>query len=54
MAEILQICPNDHPPFADLLVRFEQAAVAAEINIETVVLSPSIGQPVAGMTYPNV
>ena len=54
MAEILQICPNDHPPFADLLVRFEQAAVAAEINIETVVLSPSIGQPVAGMTYLNV
>ena len=50
-AGVLQIAPNDHPPFGDILTAYRQALESLNVEAQTVVLSPPRGEPVAGCTY---
>ena len=48
---VLQIAPNDHPPFGDILAIYHQALVSLGATVQTLVLSPATGAPVADATY---
>ena len=49
--EVLQIAPNDHPPFGDILSVYQSALGRLGVRVQTLVLSPATGAPVAGATY---
>lgn len=48
---VLQIAPNDHPPFADILETYQQALTAIGVGVETLVLGDPVGEPVPGCRY---
>ena len=50
---VLQIAPNDHPPFGDILSIYQQALAGLGATVQTLILSPATGTPVAGreVTY---
>lgn len=52
--EVLQIAPNDHPPFGDILRTYQLALDELGMKTQTLVLSPPVGEPVAGCTYLNL
>lgn len=49
--EVLQIAPNDHPPFGDILSVYQLALGRLGVRVQTLVLSPATGAPVRGATY---
>lgn len=49
--EVLQIAPNDHPPFGDILSVYQLALDRLGVRVQTLVLAPATGAPVAGVTY---
>ena len=53
-AHVLQIAPNDHPPFADILAVYQSALKTLGASVQTLVLSPARGTPVPGCTYLDV
>ncbi len=48
---VLQIAPNDHPPFADILETYQQALALVNAGVETLVLGEPRGEPVPGCRY---
>lgn len=48
---VLQIAPNDHPPFGDILSTYNKALDLLGVRVQTLVLSPATGEPVPGCTY---
>ena len=50
---ILQVCPNDHPPFADVLTTYESALRLAGLSVQTIVLQAPTGDPLPNVTYLN-
>ncbi|MEM8765879.1 MAG: glycosyltransferase [Pseudomonadota bacterium] len=48
---VLQLAPNDHPPFADLLLSYRLALESLGCEVETVCLAPPKGAAVAGIHY---
>lgn len=50
-ADVLQIAPNDHPPFSDILAIYQRALSGLGARVETLVLSPARGKPVSGCSY---
>jgi glycosyltransferase involved in cell wall biosynthesis len=53
-ADVLQIAPNDHPPFGDILTIYQRALTSLGARVETLVLAPARGTPVSGCTYLNL
>lgn len=51
--EVLQLCPNDHPPFADLCLVYAKALALLGLKCTTVFFSPALGKPVKGALYLN-
>lgn len=51
--EVLQLCPHDHPPFADLCVVYAKALARLGLKCTTVFFSPALGTPVKGALYLN-
>ena len=51
---VLQICPSDHPPFADICRVYVQALHAIGCQPTTVFLAPPHGKPLAGAIYLNL
>jgi glycosyltransferase involved in cell wall biosynthesis len=51
MADVLQIAPNDHPPFGDILSIYERAFEHLGVTVDTLVLSPAQAAPLPGCTY---
>ncbi len=49
--QVLQIAPNDHPPFGDILSVYQSALGRLGVRVQTLVLSPATGKPVLGATY---
>jgi glycosyltransferase involved in cell wall biosynthesis len=49
--DVLQIAPNDHPPFADLLETYRLALTTIGATVETRVLAEPRGEPVPGCDY---
>lgn len=49
--DVLQVTPNDHPPFADILCTYQRAFERLGAGVQTLVLSPPRAEPVAGCTY---
>jgi hypothetical protein len=50
-AAILQICPNDHPPFRDLCGAYESAAECLGAAATTVFLEPPRAEPLENAVY---
>ena len=48
---LLQVCPNDHPPFLDICTVYEVAAARIGRHLSTVFLSPANAEPLAGAVY---
>lgn len=48
---VLQICPNDHPPFLDICDVYQRAVAELGQGVLTVFLSPAHGEPLAGAIY---
>jgi len=48
---LMQVCPNDHPPFRDICHTYAAAARSLGWEVETVFLGPARGQPLAGARY---
>lgn len=48
---LLQVCPNDHPPFRDLCGVYQRAAESLGHSAQTVFLAPPHGAPVPGAVY---
>ncbi len=53
-AGVLQIAPNDHPPFGDILTIYQQALAELDVSVQTIVLSPARAAPVAGCDYLDI
>ncbi len=51
--DVLQLCPHDHPPFADLCVVYAKALRLLGLKCTTVFFSPPLGTPVKGAIYLN-
>jgi len=49
--DVLQIAPNDHPPFADLLDTYRLALTSIGATVATRVLGAPTGEPVPGCDY---
>ncbi|MBM4204884.1 MAG: glycosyltransferase family 4 protein [Gammaproteobacteria bacterium] len=49
--EVLQLCPHDHPPFADLCVVYAKALRQLGLKCTTVFFSPPLGTPVKSAMY---
>lgn len=49
--QVLQIAPNDHPPFGDILSTYQLALARLGASTQTLVLAPPTAEPVAGCTY---
>ncbi len=50
---LLQVCPNDHPPFADICSYYEAAARSLGWRPRTVMLHRRATEPVPGFEYPG-
>ncbi len=50
---LLQVCPNDHPPFADICGYYEAAARALGWQPHTVMLHRRAGESIPGFEYPG-
>lgn len=50
---MLQLCPHDHPPFADLCVVYAKALRSLGLRCTTVFFAPPLGTPVKGAIYLN-
>jgi glycosyltransferase involved in cell wall biosynthesis len=50
---LLQVCPNDHPPFLDICAVYQAAAASIGHNLVTVFLSAAIAEPLTGAVYLN-
>lgn len=50
-AVVLQIAPNDHPPFADILETYQQALALLDVGVQTLVLGEPRRDPVPGCRY---
>ncbi len=48
---ILQLSPNDHPPFADICGVYARAAESLGCHVETVYLGPAFAEPQPRATY---
>lgn len=48
---MLQICPHDTPPFADLCAAIAKAGVLAGMQVTTVILDQPSGEPCPGFIY---
>ena len=48
---VLQLCPHDHPPFADLCVVYARALALLGLRCTTVFFAPPLGTPVKGAIY---
>jgi glycosyltransferase involved in cell wall biosynthesis len=53
VGDVLQLCPHDHPPFADLCVVYAKALRQLGVTCTTVFFSPPLGSPVKGAIYLN-
>ncbi|MCR9278075.1 MAG: glycosyltransferase family 4 protein [Pseudomonadaceae bacterium] len=51
---LLQLCPNDHPPFAQITARYADALADLGHDVVTVFVGPAQAEPVAGAVYLNV
>lgn len=51
---LLQLCPNDHPPFAQITARYSDALAALGHEVVTVFVSSAHNEPVADAVYLNV
>lgn len=51
---LLQLCPNDHPPFAQITSRYVDALAALGHDVVTVFIAAAIDEPVPGAIYLNV
>ena len=51
---IVQLCPNDHPPFRDICAVYEAAGLSLGCRVETVFFSPPLGEPLLGAAYLDV
>lgn len=52
--QVLQICPHDVPPFADLCVVYTQALQSLGFATTTVFVGPANGAPIPGAIYLDV
>ncbi|MCZ6709467.1 MAG: glycosyltransferase family 4 protein [Gammaproteobacteria bacterium] len=50
---LLQVCPNDHPPFLDICAVYQAAAASIGRNLVTVFLSSANAEPLPGAVYLN-
>ncbi len=50
---ILQLCPHDSAPFADLVLLYERAAESLGLTMQTVILGSPSDHPIAGVSYLN-
>lgn len=48
---LLQLCPNDHPPFLDICALYQAAAAELGRQALTVFFGPARGEPMAGAVY---
>jgi glycosyltransferase involved in cell wall biosynthesis len=48
---LLQVCPNDHPPFRDICSTYAVAARGLGWDVLTVFLGPARGRPLEGARY---
>ena len=48
---VLQVCPNDHPPFRDLCAVYQRAVRSLGYPVQTVFLAPPYGAPLADAIY---
>jgi glycosyltransferase involved in cell wall biosynthesis len=48
---LLQVCPNDHPPFLDICTVYAAAAAHIGRQLTTLFLSPANAEPLAGAVY---
>lgn len=51
MADVLQLAPNDHPPFGDILSVYQRALASLGVSVQTLVLSPTAADPLPDCTY---
>ncbi len=49
--DVLQIAPNDHPPFGDILTVYQRAFDSLGASVETLVLAPARSTPIPGCNY---
>ncbi len=50
---LLQVCPNDHPPFLDICAVYQAAAASIERRLISVFLSSANAEPMADAVYLN-
>lgn len=53
-ADVVQIAPNDHPPFGGILAVYQHALASLGAEVQTLVLTPARGEPVSGCDYLNL
>ena len=51
--KLLQVCPNDHPPFADICRTYDLAVTAVGGELKTIFLGPPTDRSVPGAIYLN-